>query len=163
MRRFTVLVAIFIAVFCGQAAYSQCCCSGAQVTITDGGGIPLPAADLKVKTIGESSGGRIQFAEDKKGEASFKFRVGCGNGKEGLLIEYMGVEMRVRFKLYGDFGSPKTDIVFATGDHVAEFAKEREDEGARAIVLRGATAEEMKEIEPPEPYDEPSDQTAQTS
>ena len=162
MKQFRLLVLPLLTVFFAQAAYSQCCCSGAEVTITDGGGVPLPAADVKVKEFGKESGYRIQFDKDKKNDVSFRFRVGCGNGKEALLIEYMGIEMRVRFKLYGEFGSPKANIVFSTGDHVAEFEKERDDEGRQTVVLRGATAEEMKEIEPPPPADDaPQDQTAQ--
>ena len=163
MRQLQVLLFPFIALLFAPTASSQCCCSGAEVTITDGGGVPLPAADVKVKEFGKESGSRVQLDKDKKDDARFRFRVGCGNGKEALLIEYMGVEMRVRFKLYGDFGSPKANIVFSTGDHVAEFAKERDDEGRQTVVLRGATAEEMKEIEPSEPSDAPADQTAQTS
>ena len=56
--------------------------------------------------------------------------------------------MRVRFLLRGEFGSPRVEIPFQTGDYVAEFAKESEDEGGRKVVNRPATDEEMKEVEP---------------
>jgi len=162
MRQFRILVFLLLAIPFAHTAYSQCCCSGPEVTITDDGGIPLRAEDVKVKELGEAQNSRIHF---KKGhsEAKFRFRVGCGTGKEVLIIESMGVEMRVRFKLHGEFGTPRVDIMFSPGDHVAEFSEERDDEGAEAVVLRPATAEEMKEVEPPEPADAATDQTAQTS
>ena len=163
MRQFRILVFLLIAIFCTYTAYSQCCCSGPDVRITDGGGVSLAASDVKTSVIpGKRDNARITVYDRDKNEAKFQFYVGCGDGNEALTIEHLGVTMRIRFKLHGDFGHPKVDVVFATGDYVAEFEKERDDEGARTVVLRAATAEEMKEIEPPPPAeDAPQDQTAQ--
>lgn len=152
---FLLLLGLF-----GQAALAQCCCSGAQVSITNGA-FPLPKGDVTVERIfAKDLSDHISFNSET--DAMFRFYVGCGNGKETLAVEYLGVVMRVRFKLYGDFGSPRAEIPFQTGDYVAEFVKEGEDEGGRKIVIRPATAEEMKEVEPePEPAaDGLLDQTA---
>lgn len=129
-----------------QAALAQCCCSGAEVAITNGA-FAMPKSDITVKEISpKGSGGRTSSISEH--EAIFKFHVGCGNGKETLSVEYQGVVMRVRFLLRGEFGSPRVEIPFQTGDYVAEFAKESEDEGGRKVVIRPATDEEMKEVEP---------------
>lgn len=141
MRPFKLLVLPLIAVFLAQAAYSQCCCSGPNVSITDGAGVSLSRNDVKTSVMpGKRNNARISVYDRDKDEAKFQFYVGCGDGNEGLLVEHMGVTMRIRFKLYGDFGHPKADVVFATGDYVAEFAKERDDEGRQSVVLRNASA-----------------------
>ena len=164
MRQLRFLALFLIAGAGVQATNSQCCCSGVDLRITDGAGVSLPAKDVKASVIhGKRSEGSIRAHGPDKDGSEFQFYVGCGVGTEGLAVEYMGVTMRIRFKLLGEFGRPKVGIPFAAGDHVAEFAKERDDEGRQTIVLRGATSEEMKEIEPPEPSDAPADQTAQTS
>jgi hypothetical protein len=150
---------LFLGLF-GQAALAQCCCSGAQLAITNGA-FPLPKSEVAVKQVSaKESSDHISFNSET--DAMFRFYVGCGNGKETLAVEHLGVVMRIRFKLHGDFGSPKAEIPFQTGDYVAEFAKEGEDEGGRKIVLRPATYDEMKEVEPePEPAaDGLLDQTA---
>jgi len=143
-----------------QAALAQCCCSGAEVSITNGA-FPLAKSDIAVKEIfTKGSGNYISYSSET--DAIFRFRVGCGIGTETLSVEYLGVKMRVRFKLYGDFGTPKAEIPFQTGDYVAEFAKESEDEGGRKVVIRPATDEEMKEVEPEPTADGPLDETADT-
>lgn len=161
MNSIKLVFAFAIVAVCSEFAASQCCCSGSEVTITDGAGFALPAKDIKVEKFAGSRGDiRTRTSADAPADAKFQFHVGCGSGKEALVIEYMGVEMRVRFILHGDFGHPTAHIVFAQGDYVAEFAKQREDEGGtRKIELRPAKAEEMKEIEPPA-TDASSDQTA---
>lgn len=162
MNSIKLIFVFAIVAACSEFAVSQCCCSGSEVTITDGAGFALPAKDIKVEKFAGSRGDiRIRTAvSEAPADSKFQFHVGCGNGSEALVIEYMGVEMRVRFMLRGDFGHPTANIVFAQGDYVAEFAKQREDEGGtRKIELRPATSEEMKEIEPPA-TDASSDQTA---
>lgn len=163
MRYAKLLFAFGLIVLFAQFGQSQCCCSGAEVTITNGGGFALPAEQVSITKIPNSHGSvRMRTIAESPAEAKFQFYVGCGDGKETLEIEYMGVEMRVRFKLYGEFGRPQVEIPFGLGDYVAEFAKEREDEGARKVIVRHATAEEMKEIEPPAEADATIDQTAYT-
>lgn len=161
MGLFKLVLALFILSIGANAALSQCCCSGPYVNITDGGGFTLKLSDVQVKELFPTpERNRISLREAANNDASFYFRVGCGSGKEALLIEHLGVQMRIRFMLLGDFGHPQMDISFVPGDYIAEFAKEREDDRAQKIVIRSATAEEMKEIEPPAKSDEPSDQTA---
>lgn len=165
MRSLCFAIVLFVIGFSAQAAAAQCCCSGADIKVTDGGGVALPVKDVKITVLSPAEGARgsVRASTREKDDPRTNFHVGCGNGKEALLIEYMGVQMRVRFKLYGDFGHPPVDIAFAVGDFVAEFEKEREDDGKRKVVTRPATAEEMKEIEPvAEPDAAAVDQTANT-
>ena len=146
MKSIMSLVFLLFIGLSAQATLAQCCCSGAEVSITNGA-FALPKSDISVKEIfAKGVGNRISFSS--KTDAIFRFHVSCGEGKETLSVEYLGVEMRVRFKLYGDFGRPKAEIPFQTGDYVAEFTKESEDEGGRKVVIRPATDEEMKEVEP---------------
>ena len=159
MKLLSLLIAVLILGLSPHAALSQCCCSKAEFTITDDGGQPLNKNDVKIRVTSNRSRGGASFDEADKDEAKVQFRIGCGNGKESLLVEYLGGEMRIRFKLYGEFGRPKGEVAFTPGNYVAELEKEREDEGARKLVFRKATAKEMKEIEPPKASDEPSDQT----
>lgn len=163
MRSIKLFFALLLGGLFSQAAISQCCCSGPIVKVTDGAGFTLPASDVRVTAVpNQRRNPRLSAYESDKDIAVFTFSVSCGDGTESLLIEHLGVEMRVRFKMFGDYGRPHADIVFTPGDHVAEFAKERDDESEKKIVLRTATAEEMKEIEPPA-TDAPSDQTASSS
>ncbi|MFL6467195.1 MAG: hypothetical protein ACJ72Z_04470 [Pyrinomonadaceae bacterium] len=149
MKVIKVLFATLLITLGSHTAMSQCCCSGSEVTLTDGWHDTLQVNDLKLTELNrEKNGGRIQFWESKTGEAKFQFHVGCGRGTETLMIESGGSTMRIRFKLYGDFGHPKTEIVFSHGDYVAEFEKESEVDLRRSVVIRPATAEEMKEVEP---------------
>ncbi len=159
MKFLSLLLAMLFVGLSPHAALSQCCCSKAEFTITDDGGQPLKKNDVKISVISDQSRGGASFDEADNDEARVQFRIGCGNGKESLLLEYLGSEMRIRFMLYGEFGRPKGEVAFTPGNYVAELEKEREDEGARKLVFRKATAKEMKEIEPPAASDEPSDQT----
>jgi hypothetical protein len=159
MKFLSLLIAVLIVGISPHAALSQCCCSKAEFTITDDGGQPLKISDVKISVASDQSRGGASFVENDIDEARVQFRIGCGSGKESLLLEYLGGEMRIRFKLYGEFGRPKGEVAFSRGDYVAELEKERDDEGARKLVFRKATEKEMKEIEPPAVTDEPPDQT----
>jgi hypothetical protein len=140
-------IAAVMLLLLAQAAYSQCCCSGAEVAVTDGAA-PLPRPDVKITQFGKrSEHERIVFREEEE-RAVFQYYVGCGDGKEALTIEYKGLIMRIRFKLHGDFGGPKGEVVFSPGDFVAELVRS-EDGIPRSVVFRDATPEEMEEIEPP--------------
>jgi hypothetical protein len=152
MKAFQVLFVVFVLGLCANAAFSQCCCSGTELTLTDSSGNPLPIDDVKItESVRGTQSNRIRPKDAESGVAKFEFQVGCGNGTESLAIEYAGSTMRVRFKLYGDFGHPKTSIAITHGDYVAEFEKRSEDDNGRTtIAIRPASNEEMKEIEPKE-------------
>lgn len=152
MKAFQILFVVVVLSLCTQAALSQCCCSGTEITLTDSSGDPLPLNELKItESVRGPRSSNIKSRDAESGLAKFEFHVGCGNGTESLTIEYAGSTMRIRFKLYGDFGRPKTEIAIAHGDFVAEFIKQSEDDNGRTtIAIRPASDEEMKEIEPKE-------------
>ena len=152
MKAFQFLFVVLVLGFCAQAGLSQCCCSGAEITLTDSSGNPLPLNELKItESIRGTQSSNIRPGDAESGLAKFELHVGCGNGTEALTVEYAGSTMRIRFKLYGDFGRPKTEIAIARGDYVAEFIKQSEDDNGRTtIAIRPANDEEMKEIEPKE-------------
>lgn len=165
MRLIPLFLLLAVALFLPLAVNAQCCCSGAEITISDGGGTALPADEVKLSPIpNRRNNATIRISEPDSNEAKFQFYVGCGDGEEALKVEYMGVAMRVRFKLYGDFGRPKVSLAFSPADYVAEFSKERDDDGIREkVVFRFARAEEMKEIERSPASDAAPDQTANAS
>lgn len=161
MKYAKLFFALAFVALSAQFTVAQCCCSGAEVTISNGAGFGLAAEQVTIDNFNNSHGSiRMRTTADSPAEAKFQLYVGCGNGKETIEVKYMGSTMRVRSMLRGDFGRPQVEIPFEAGDYVAEFAKEREDEGARKVVVRPATAEEMKEVEPPAETDAPIDQTA---
>lgn len=159
MKALYLAVAFIVVIFGSLSAFAQCCCSGVVINLTDSGGNSLRASDVKVTEVSERSTGRVHFSDIRSDEAVIGFRIGCGSGKEVMLIEYMGSEMYVHFKLYGEFGSHRADLVFASGRYIAELAKEREDGARRELAFRQPTVDEMTEIERPKDTDAPTVQT----
>jgi hypothetical protein len=162
MRSLRIFAVFFVFTFSAQSALSQCCCSGVSLTITDGSGYPLQRADLKISEIVRKDNGRIAFHDSAETRAKFHFQMGCASGRDTLVIESGSSTMRIRFKFYGEFGHPNTDIVFTHGDYVAELVNEGDDEYIiRKVVLRPGDAEEMKEIEPTPDKDGDANETTQ--
>ena len=148
MKLLFLVFATFTVLFCAQLAVAQCCCSRADVTITNGVGLPLVASDISVLNVSEwSDGNRTNLFDGERREAIIQFRIGCGTGKEVLLIEHQGVVMRIRFKLDGEFGNAKVEAGFFPGDFVIELEKEPVEDSRRTAVIRPADVEEVNEAE----------------
>ena len=131
-----------------QAVMAQCCCSSVKVTVTNGAGFPLDVDDVKAREVSERlDGSRVWINSDEKKKARINYHIGCGNGREVMVVENQGVEMRIRFKFNGDFGRVELDVPFAAGDHVVEFEKEWSEYDRRKAVIRPADSEEAKEAE----------------
>lgn len=149
MKAFKVVLFVVICWLCSYSAIAQCCCSGAEITLTDSSGVALSMKDVKITPSSRRGEASLREVIPQSDAAKFRFYVGCGDGTESLTIEYAGSTMRVRFKIHGDFGRPKTEIAVTHGDFVAELIKESEEDNWRTtIAVRPATEQEMKEIEP---------------
>lgn len=157
----TLFVLITLGVFVDQA-FSQCCCSGVEITITDGFGDPIPRAELQISELARRDNGRFAYRDNAEKDAKVHFLMGCASGKDTLIIESGSTTMRVRFKIYGEFGHAKGEIVLTHGDYVAELAKESEDEiVAKKFTVRMAAADEMTEIGAVPDKDGSANETAQ--
>ena len=148
MKLLGLFVALLAIAWNCESAAAQCCCSRAEVTITNGAGFALDAGEIVVREVSERGGGnRAAVLNDKTERAKIHFRIGCGTGREIMVVEHQGVEMRIRFKLLGDFGHAELDVPFAQGDQIIEFDTEPGTDGKRKAVSRQAGAEEVKEAE----------------
>jgi len=162
MRFLSLLFLLLVVGVFADQAFAQCCCSGVAITITDGSGEPLQRAQVKISEIRRRDLGRFSYRDNAEKDAKFHFQLGCASGKDTLIIESDSSTMRIRFKIYGEFGHPKGEIVFTHGDYVAELVKESEDEVvAKKFAVRPAEADEMKEIEPIPEKDGSANETTQ--
>ncbi|MCD9186042.1 MAG: hypothetical protein LUM44_06395 [Pyrinomonadaceae bacterium] len=111
-------------------------------TVVDRKGKKLKPDKVKVRELPESSTReRVYFKPD---ESNIVYHLGCGMGNEVVSIVYKGAEMKIHFRFFGEYGAAFGKITFQTGDFIATPGA-RDDRGTiREIIMRKATAEELK-------------------
>jgi hypothetical protein len=147
MKLLNLIFAMVVLTATSLTGNAQCCCSWAEVTITNGAGFPLEAGEVKVRDVSElSDTGRAHIAGAEK-NAKIRFRIGCGTGNELMLVEHQSAEMRIRFNLRGEFPTAKLEVPFVPGDHVIEFENPDESEGKNKVFIRPADGNDVAEAD----------------
>lgn len=136
---------LFVLAFCFYSAQAQCCCSRVHFSFVDDDGKSIPASKLRILdlTVGVKSS---RVYPDKSGDAKkdFIFRIGCATGNDVIAVAYEDAEMKIHFKLSGEFGEPAAEFTFGKGDFIAEQEKSTRLGDPGAVKIRKATAEDLE-------------------